>query len=116
MQIEAIRTESLGDTSYVVAHEGHGIIVDPQRDVGRFLEAVERLDVMVTHVVDTHVHNDYLSGAPALAARLGADLVMPAGAGAGFTFVPAFHLEDLKGDGALSIRPIHTPGHTPEHT
>ncbi|HSJ28970.1 MAG TPA: rhodanese-like domain-containing protein, partial [Acidimicrobiia bacterium] len=45
-----------------------------------------------------------------------ADLVMPAGAGAGFTFVPAFHLEDLKGGGGLSIRPIHTPGHTPEHT
>jgi hydroxyacylglutathione hydrolase len=116
MQIEAIRTESLGDTSYVLAHEGYGIVVDPQRDVARFLEAVERLGVAVTHVIDTHVHNDYLSGAPALAARLGADLVMPAGAGAGFPFVPAFHLEDLKGDGTLSIRPIHTPGHTPEHT
>ena len=113
--IEAIRTESLGDTSYVLAHGGHGIVIDPQRDIHRFLQVIERLEVDVTHVIDTHVHNDYLSGTPALARRLGADLVMPAGSGAGFAFVPAFHLEELKGGGSLVIRPIHTPGHTPEH-
>lgn len=115
MTIEAIRTESLGDTSYVLADAGYGIVVDPQRDIGRFLAVIERLDVDITHVVDTHVHNDYLSGAPALARHLDADLVMPAGAGAAFPFVPAFHLEDLPGGGRLTIRPIHTPGHTPEH-
>ncbi|MEX2655483.1 MAG: MBL fold metallo-hydrolase [Acidimicrobiia bacterium] len=115
MAIEAIRTASLGDTSYVLAHEGHGIVVDPQRDIRRFLDAIERLEVEITHVIDTHVHNDYLSGTPALARRLGADLVMPAGSGAAFPFVPAFHLEEMKGAGAITIRPIHTPGHTPEH-
>jgi hydroxyacylglutathione hydrolase len=115
MQIEAIRTESLGDTSYVLAHGGHGLVIDPQRDVRRFLQVIERLEVDITHVVDTHVHNDYLSGTPALARQLGADLVMPAGSGTGFAFVPAFHLEELKGGGSIAIRPIHTPGHTPEH-
>ncbi|MEX2422349.1 MAG: MBL fold metallo-hydrolase [Acidimicrobiia bacterium] len=115
MPIEAIRTESLGDTSYVLAHGGHGLVIDPQRDVRRFLQVIERLEVDITHVIDTHVHNDYLSGTPALARRLGADLVMPAGSGAGFPFVPAFHLEELKGGGSITIRPIHTPGHTPEH-
>lgn len=116
MIVESIRTASLGDTSYVVAHDGVGVVVDPQRDTGRFLDAVDRLGVTITHVLDTHVHNDYLSGAPALADELGADLVMPAGSGVAFAFVPAFHLEEIKGDGALSIRPLHTPGHTPEHT
>lgn len=116
MIIEAIRTASLGDTSYVLAHEGTGVIIDPQRDIRRFRDAVDRLDVTVTHVLDTHIHNDYLSGAPALAKELGADLVLPAAAGASYSFAPAFHLEDLKGGAALSIRPIHTPGHTPEHT
>lgn len=115
MLIESIRTASLGDTSYVLAHSGAGIVVDPQRDIRRFLDAIERLEVDVTHVVDTHIHNDYLSGAPALARRLGADLVMPAGSGTAFSFLAAFHLEDLKGEGGLMIRPIHTPGHTPEH-
>lgn len=115
MLIESVRTASLGDTSYVLSHSGAGIIVDPQRDIRRFLEVVERLEVGITHVVDTHVHNDYLSGAPALARRLGAELVMPAGAGAAFAFQAAFHLEDMKSEGGLMIRPIHTPGHTPEH-
>ncbi len=116
MVIEAIRTASLGDTSYVLAHDGTGIVVDPQRDIRRFRDAIERLEITVTHVLDTHIHNDYLSGAPALAGEYGADLVLPAGAGAAYQFVPAFHHEDIKGDGALTIRPIHTPGHTPEHT
>ncbi|MFP5331972.1 MAG: MBL fold metallo-hydrolase, partial [Acidimicrobiia bacterium] len=115
MLSESIRTASLGDTSDVLAHDGTGIVVDPQRDVRRFLDTVARLEIDVTHVVDTHVHNDYLSGAPALAKRLGADLVMPAGCGAAFPFLAAFHAEDLKGDRGLVIRPIHTPGHTPEH-
>lgn len=115
MLIESIRTASLGDTSYVLAHDGTGIVVDPQRDVRRFLDTVERLEIDVTHVVDTHVHNDYLSGGPGLAKRLGAELVMPAGCGAAFPFLAAFHSEDLKGDRGLVIRPIHTPGHTPEH-
>ena len=115
MTIEAIRTESLGDTSYVLAHGGYGLVVDPQRDIRRFLQVIERLQVDITHVIDTHVHNDYLSGTPALARQLGADLVMPAGSGAAFAFAPAFHLEELKGGGSITIRPIHTPGHTPEH-
>lgn len=115
MVIEAIRTASLGDTSYVLAHSGFGIVIDPQRDIRRFLEVIERLEVSVTHVIDTHIHNDYLSGAPALARRLDAELVMPAGSGAGFAFVPAFHLEEMKGGGPITIRPLHTPGHTPEH-
>lgn len=116
MVIEAIRTASLGDTSYVLAHNGAGIVVDPQRDIHRFLDVIERLEITVTHVIDTHIHNDYLSGAPALAGRLGADLLMPAASGAAFPFVPAFHLEEVKSEGGLTIRPIHTPGHTPEHT
>ncbi|MDX1448752.1 MAG: MBL fold metallo-hydrolase [Acidimicrobiia bacterium] len=116
MLIEPIRTASLGDTSFVVAHGGAGVVIDPQRDLRRFLEVIERMEIQVSHVLDTHVHNDYLSGAPALARRLKADLVMPAGSGAGFPFVAAFHHEDLKAEGGLTIRPIHTPGHTPEHT
>jgi hydroxyacylglutathione hydrolase len=116
MVIEAIRTTSLGDTSYVFGHDGTGIVVDPQRDIRRFRDAIERLEVTVTHVLDTHIHNDYLSGAPALARELGADLVLPAGAGAAYSFAPAFHHEEMKGEGALTIRPMHTPGHTPEHT
>jgi hydroxyacylglutathione hydrolase len=116
MHIASFRTASLGDTSYLLTHGGHGIVVDPQRDVRRFLDAIDEQGVTVTHVLDTHVHNDYLSGAPALAKHLHADLVLPAAAGATYPFVPAFHMEDLPGEAGMAIRPIHTPGHTPEHT
>jgi len=114
MNIEPIRTASLGDTTYLLRYGDSVVVVDPQRDIGRFLDAIEA-DAAVTHVLETHVHNDYVSGGRDLARRTGADLVLPAGSGVGFAFVPAFHHEDLAVVGGLTIRPLHTPGHTPEH-
>jgi glyoxylase-like metal-dependent hydrolase (beta-lactamase superfamily II)/rhodanese-related sulfurtransferase len=114
MEIRALRTPGLGDTSYVMAEHGVGVVVDPQRDIGRFLDAAEGLGVQVHYVLETHLHNDYLSGGRELAKRTGAQLILPAGAGAAFTYVPAFHLEEF-GEGRLRLRPLHTPGHTPEH-
>lgn len=114
MQVDSVRTASLGDTTYLLQHGGSVVVIDPQRDIGRFLDAIEAGST-ITHVLETHVHNDYVSGGRDLARRTGADLVLPAGSGVGFAFVPAFHLEDLATPSGLTIRPIHTPGHTPEH-
>ncbi len=114
MDVTSIRTSSLGDATYIVTHADTAVVIDPQRDIERFLDVVGSRTV--THVLETHVHNDYLSGGLDLASRTGADLVLPAGAGAGFVFVPAFHMEDMESSSGLAIRPIHTPGHTPEHT
>ena len=114
MEITAVRTTGLGDTTFLVAHDGTGVIVDPQRDVDRFEQAASDAGVDISHVLETHVHNDYLSGGRELAGRTGAALVLPAAAGVAFGHVPAFHNEDLNG-GPFAIRPIHTPGHTPEH-
>jgi glyoxylase-like metal-dependent hydrolase (beta-lactamase superfamily II)/rhodanese-related sulfurtransferase len=116
MEVISIRTPSLGDATYIVAHGHSGIVVDPQRDLGRFLGAIDDHGLTVTHVLETHMHNDYISGGRDLAGRTGADLVLPAASGAGFAFVPAFHHEELESEGGLTIRPLHTPGHTPEHT
>ncbi|ROO88651.1 glyoxylase-like metal-dependent hydrolase (beta-lactamase superfamily II) [Actinocorallia herbida] len=116
MEIIDFRTPGLGDQSYLVAHEGHAVLVDPQRDVGRFLEAADERGLEVRFVLETHLHNDYLSGGRIAAARTGAELVMPAGAAPVYRHTPAFHLEDLPGPAGMTIRPVHTPGHTPEHT
>ena len=115
VNVDPIRTASLGDPTSLLRTERSVVVVDPQRDIGRFLEMIES-DATVTHVLETHVHNDYVSGGRDLARRTGADLVLPAGSGVGFAFVPAFHQEDLAAPGGLTIRPLHTPGHTPEHT
>jgi glyoxylase-like metal-dependent hydrolase (beta-lactamase superfamily II)/rhodanese-related sulfurtransferase len=114
MKITAIRTTGLGDATYLLAHDGAGVIVDPQRDVARFEQALSDAGVEATHVLETHLHNDYISGGRELAARTGANLVFPAAGGVAFAHVPAFHNEDLNG-GPFTVRPLHTPGHTPEH-
>lgn len=115
MEITSIRTPGLGDATYVLIHEGTAVVVDPQRDIARFLGELERSGAAARFVLETHLHNDYVSGGRALARQTGAELVLPAAAGAAFRHTPAFHMEDL-GDERLTVRPIHTPGHTPEHT
>jgi hydroxyacylglutathione hydrolase len=72
------------------------------------------LDVELRWVLETHLHNDYVSGGRDAARRTGAELVVPAGAVVPYRHTPAFHTEELV-SGDLAIRPLHTPGHTPEH-
>lgn len=115
MEIRTIRTEGLGDSTHVLVHEGVAAVVDPQLDFDRFTRVVEETGAVPRFVLETHVHNDYLSGGRAMARALGAELVFPAGAAPVFRHRPAFHHEDLDA-GPFLIRPLHTPGHTPEHT
>ena len=115
MEVIQLRTASLGDATYVVVAGSQAVIVDPQRDIARFMDVLAERNLTLTHVLETHMHNDYISGGRDLAARCGADLVLPAASGAGFAFVPAFHGEVFETD-ELFIEPVHTPGHTPAHT
>ncbi|MEV0592827.1 MBL fold metallo-hydrolase [Nonomuraea cavernae] len=116
MDVISFRTDGLGDQSHLLVHEGRAILVDPQRDIDRFLRAAEERDLELRFVLETHLHNDYLSGAEQAALRTGAELVLPAAAAAAYRHRPAYHLEDIEAGDGLTIRPIHTPGHTPEHT
>ena len=115
MEVVSFRTPGLGDQTFLLTHEGKGVLVDPQRDIDRFLVAAAERDVELRFVLETHLHNDYVSGGEQAARRTGAELVLPAAAAAAYPHTPAFHMEDIKA-GSLTLRPIHTPGHTPEHT
>lgn len=114
MDIRTIRTEGLGDATYVMIHEGLAVVVDPQRDIDRFETVLEETGAELRFVLETHLHNDYISGGRDLARRLHGELILPAGAAPVFRHRPAFHQEDINA-GPLTLRPIHTPGHTPEH-
>jgi glyoxylase-like metal-dependent hydrolase (beta-lactamase superfamily II)/rhodanese-related sulfurtransferase len=113
--VETVRTEGLGDSTYLLIHDGVALVVDPQRDIDRFEAILERHGAETRAVLETHLHNDYVSGGKDLALRTGAQLIMPAGAAPAFRHLPAFHQEDIEIAG-LVVRPLHTPGHTPEHT
>lgn len=115
ISVEAIRTEGLGDSTYILVHDGMALIVDPQRDIDRFESVLNDAGASLRLVLETHLHNDYVSGGLSLARSLDAELVMPAAAAPVFRHRPAFHREDIELD-TLVVRPLHTPGHTPEHT
>jgi glyoxylase-like metal-dependent hydrolase (beta-lactamase superfamily II)/rhodanese-related sulfurtransferase len=115
LTVHGIRTEGLGDTTYILVYAGQAVVVDPQRDIDRFETVLNDTGADVRLVVETHVHNDYVSGGRDLARAAGAELVMPAAAAPVFRHRPAFHHEDID-LGEMVVRPIHTPGHTPEHT
>ena len=62
MEIHSVRTPGLGDTTYVLIEDGQAIVVDPQRDIDRFEEVLNSTDAELRYVLETHLHNDYISG------------------------------------------------------
>ena len=72
MDVCVISTTELGDRSYLVHDGQRAVVIDPQRDIARVLAIADDLDVRISLVVETHIHNDYVTGGLALAARTGA--------------------------------------------
>lgn len=80
MNVTVVETSSLGDRTYLLHHGDVAVVIDPQRDIDRVLAAAGRLGVRITHVAETHLHNDYVSGGLALARVTGAAYLVGAGA------------------------------------
>ena len=114
MHIDIIETTGLGDRSYMVSDSGAGVVVDPQRDIDRVLALAEKRAVRIALVLETHLHNDYLTGGLELAATVGADYVVPAGDSVAYDRVPAADGDVLEA-GPMRLRVLHTPGHTHHH-
>jgi hydroxyacylglutathione hydrolase len=114
IEIDTIETSSLGDRSYLATDGEVAVVIDPQRDIDRVLALLKRHGVRLTHVLETHVHNDYVSGGLELARTTGAAYVAPAGSGVEFEHVHAAE-GDVLAAGAMRLRVLHTPGHTHHH-
>src|SRR6478609_9958342 len=116
MRITQYRIEGLGHLSTLLADEDVGVaaIVDPRRDVDIYLDAASVADLRITHVVETHLHNDYVSGGRELASLSGARHVIGAGAGLAHDHGPVRDGETFD-VGPLRFIALDTPGHTPEH-
>ena len=113
--IIAVETPSLGDRSYLV-HDGEvAFVVDPQRDIDRILDLAGREGVRITHVLETHIHNDYVTGGWALAQQVGAQYLVNAEDAVSFERVPVRDGDVIVISPSLRVRVLHTPGHTFTH-
>ena len=114
--IRQFMVAGLGHISALVADDERGVavVVDPRRDVDVYLRAAAESGWRISHVLETHLHNDYVSGGPELALLAGAQHVIGARAEAAYPHMPV-HDGDAFDLGALRFSVLDTPGHTPEH-
>src|SRR2546421_10829716 len=102
--VEAIAAPELGHASFVIADtdRGVGLVIAPLRDIERYMHLASDLNVKLTHALDTHLHNDFVSGRRELEAEVGAD-------------IGELDIADELTLGDITLRALHTPGHTPDH-
>ena len=124
MFLKRFYDERLAQASYLVGCQrtGEALVVDPNRSVAHYMEAARREGLRVTHVTETHIHADFVSGALDLARRAGARLYLSGAGDPDWQYRFAAEAgADLLSDGSrftvgeLELEAMHTPGHTPEH-
>lgn len=119
MVFEKIQTDGIAQLSYLIGDDGSqtAAVVDPRPDVEVYLELSRKHGVAITHIFETHIHADFMSGARELQARLGLDQIHASGEeDAQYDFpVKRVHDGDRFRFGSVLLTVRHTPGHTPEH-
>ena len=115
VEVVAIDTPALGDRSYL-AHDGAvAVVIDPQRDIDRVLALAAARGARVSHVFETHLHNDYVTGGLALARETGAAYHVNAADDVAFDRVPVSDGDVIEVSPAMQARVLATPGHTFTH-
>jgi hydroxyacylglutathione hydrolase len=124
MFLQRFYDDFLAQASYLVGCQatGEALVIDPLREVEQYLDAARSEGLRVTHVTETHIHADFVSGSRELAARAGARLLLSNEGGPDWSYgFAADDGADLVGDGDhfmvgnIRLDVMHTPGHTPEH-
>jgi hydroxyacylglutathione hydrolase len=114
MEVITIETPQLGDRTYLVHDGAVGVVIDPQRDTDRVEKAVSDAGVRITHVAETHIHNDYVTGGLQLAGDHNAAYLVNAA-----DHVPYSRQPISDGDtvqvGRMVLKAVATPGHTHHH-
>lgn len=115
IEVVTIDTPSLGDRTYLATDGASALVIDPQRDIDRVLAVAAARGVAVTHVFETHIHNDYVSGGLALARRCGAAYHVNAADPVAFRRVGIADGDTITAGRSMRVRVIATPGHTFTH-
>jgi hydroxyacylglutathione hydrolase len=119
MFFQHVYDKTLAQASYFIGCQKAGIaaVIDPKRDIDTYLEIAKQNNMQITHIFETHIHADFLTGSRELAAVTGAKMYLSDEGGEGWEY--EFAHEGLKHGtevmvGNLKIEVLHTPGHTPE--
>lgn len=117
MFLETIESKGLAHISYILGDDdiGVAVVIDPRRDVDVYLERCRSHGVRVTHILETHIHADFVSGSTELAAATGAEIVGGVSDDYGFAIRQVKEGEEITVGPKIKIRVLETPGHTPEH-
>jgi hydroxyacylglutathione hydrolase len=124
MLLRRFHDPKLAQTSYLVGCHAsrEALVVDPNRDIDRYLRTAEEEGFRIAHVTETHIHADFVSGSRELAYRTGARLYLSDAGGPDWSYQYAADASAtlLRDDscfrvGAVELRAVHVPGHTPEH-
>ncbi len=115
LTIHPIETKTLGDRSYLVHDGEHAFVIDPQRDIDRVLALLEEHEVRLTHVLETHIHNDYVTGGLALAEATGAAYVVNGADEVSFDRTPVSDGDVIEIGERMRLTVLATPGHTFNH-
>ncbi len=119
MFFKHVYDESLAQASYLIGCQakGEAIVIDAQRDVDVYLEIAKKNNLRITHITETHIHADFLSGSRELATITGAELFLSDEGGEDWQYQFEHHglrHGDIISVGNLTLEVLHTPGHTPE--
>lgn len=116
---ECIQTSGIAELSYLIGDDSSGVaaVIDPRADVDCYLDLARAKHLSITHIFETHIHADLVSGARELCARVGSAKIFVShegGATYDFDHEP-IHDGDTFTFGSALVTVRHTPGHTPEH-
>lgn len=116
LRVVTFDAPGLGDRSYLLSDGESAVVVDPQRDPSPYLLEAEKLGLTIRAVVETHIHNDYVTGGLALARACGATYAIPGGEPVSFEGAfTALGDNDVLRAGGLEVTAIATTGHTDHH-
>lgn len=113
MFVEQLYTNCLAQGAYMIASDGEAAIIDPLRETQPYLALAEKQGVKIKYILETHFHADFVSGHVDLARKTGARIIFGPGAHTAYASISAADGQEFS-IGRLTIRVLHTPGHTPE--
>ena len=115
MLFRRFESKGLAHYSYLIGDGNQAVVIDPRRDCGVYLRIANREGMRVAHVLETHRNEDHVSGSIELASRTGASVLRSGHSDLDYGHCEQIHDGEILKVGRLSLKAVHTPGHTLGH-